>query len=106
MIAAAPSRDPSLGLIRLIFSLRADQKQSVPNELQEHLTTVISEAKALLSNQKCVPEHANPEAIALALWMKTNEELTAAVEKITTFENIDPVLAKRILDQMRAHPDY
>ncbi|MBP6366475.1 MAG: hypothetical protein KBA82_04295 [Nitrosomonas sp.] len=106
MIAAAPPRDPSLGLVKLIFSLKADQTHSVPDELKDHLTNVISEAKAFLSNPNYVPKRSNPEAIALALWMKANEELTDAVEGITTFESIDSTLAKKILDQMRAHPGY
>lgn len=105
MIAAAPPRDPSLGLVQLIFSLEADQKQPIPDELKTHLITVITEAKAL-SHPNFVPKHANPEAIALAVWMKSNKELTAAVEKITTFENIDPDLASKILEQMRVRPGY
>lgn len=106
MIAAAPPRDPSLGLVQLIFSLKADQTQSVPEDLKTHLTTVITEAKALLRDPNNFPEHAHPEAIALALWVKTNKELTAAVEKITTFDTIDPALAKKILDQMRTNSGY
>jgi len=108
MIAAAPPRDPSLGLIRLIFSLKADPTQSVPDELKAHLTKVIAEAKALLSDPNYVSPRANPEAIALALWMKANKEVTAAIEGITTIESIDPALAKKILDldQMRTDPGY
>lgn len=105
MIAAAPPRDPSLGLIQLIFSLEADQKQPIPEELKAHLVAVITEAKAL-SHPDFVPKHANPEAIALALWMKSNQELNAAVEKITIFENIDPILASKILELMRVRPGY
>lgn len=106
MIAAAPPSDPSLGLVRLIFSLKADQSESVPEELKSHLVNIISEAKVLLTDPNYASQHINPEAIALALWMKANEELTAAVGRITTFESIDPVLAKKILDQMRVHPGY
>jgi hypothetical protein len=106
MIAAAPPRDPSLGLVRLIFLLKTDPTQSVPKELNKHLENVITEAKALLSNPDYVPHHTSPEAIALALWMKANDEVTAAIDKIKTFESIDPVLVKKILDQMSTHPGY
>lgn len=107
MIAAAPPKDPSLGLVQLIFSLKTDQTQSVPDDLKAHLTTVIAEAKALLSDPNISPKNANnPEAIALALLMKANEELTAAIKKITTFDTIDLALAQKILDQMRADPGY
>ncbi|PSJ16074.1 hypothetical protein [Nitrosomonas supralitoralis] len=106
MIAAAPPVDPSLGLIQLIFSLNADQTQSVPEDLKKHLANVITEAKELLSDPINFPKNAHSDAIAFALWMKANKDLNAAVNKITTFETIDPTLAKTILHQMRANPGY
>ncbi len=105
MIAAAP-RDLSLGLVRLIFSLKANQTQPVPEELKTHLTDVIAEAKALLINPNHVSDHTNPEAIALALGMKSSEDLTTVVEQITTFDSIDSVLAKKVLDRIGAYPAY
>lgn len=107
MIAAAPPRDSSLGLVRLIFSLVANPTQPVPDELKTHLLGVIGEAKALLADPKHVSGETNREAIALALGMKSNPELTAAVGQITTFESINPVLANQILKGMEeVRPAY
>lgn len=101
MIAAAPPRDSSLGLIRLIFSLAANPTQPVPEELKTYLMDVIKEAKALLSNPNNASPQVNPEAIALALGMKANKELADAVEEITTFESINSVLASKVLEQIK-----
>jgi hypothetical protein len=107
MIAAAPSRDSSLSLVRLLFSLAENPVQPVPGELKEHLLTVIQEAKALLADPNNVSDRTNRESIALALEMKSSQELSAAVEEITTFDSIDSVLAKRILKGMTdARPAY
>ena len=107
MIAAAPPRDSSLGLVRLIFSLAANPTQPVPDELKTHLTDVIEEAKALLADPRHVSSQTNREAIALALGMKSNPELATAVEQITTFESINPVLANKILKGMgEVRPAY
>lgn len=106
MIAAAQPRDSSLGLVQLIFTLVANPQQQVPDELKEHLTAVIADAKLLLADQEHIQNHINPEAIALALRMKSSVDLTASVEQITTFESIDSVLAKKVLDRMRANSAY
>ena len=107
MLAAAPPRDSSLGLVRLIFSQAANPSQAVPDELKTHLTDVIEEAKALLANPRHVSGHTHREAIALALGMKSNPELAADVEQITTFESINPVLASKILKEMgEVRPAY
>lgn len=106
MIAAAPPRDTSLGLVRLIFSLAANPSQSVPEGLKVHLTSVIHEAKALLSDPHTVSAQTNPEAIALALEMTSSPELVSAVDEITTFESIDAVVAKKVLERMRSYSAY
>jgi hypothetical protein len=106
MIAAAPTRDSSLGLVRLIFSLAANPTQSIPDELKSHLTDVIAEAKMLVSDPKHISVHANPEAIELALGMKSSQELTSAVEQITTFDSINPIIASKVLEKMGAYSAY
>lgn len=106
MIAAAPPRDTSLGLVRLIFSLAANPLQVVPEGLKTHLTTVIFEAKALINDPHTVSAQTNPEAIALALEMTTNPELLSAVDEITTFESIDTVIANKVLERMRSSSAY
>jgi len=106
MIAAAPPRDTSLGLVRLIFSLAANRTQGVPEGLKTHLTTVIAEAKTLLNDPHSVSAQTNPEAIALALEMTTNPELLSAVDEITTFESIDAVIANKVLERMRSYSAY
>ncbi|WP_404359460.1 hypothetical protein [Methylotuvimicrobium sp. KM1] len=106
MIAAAPHRDTSLGLVRLILSLAASPTQEVPEDLKAHLAMVIAEAKALLADPKHVSTHINPEAIALALEMSSNSELSASVDEITTFESINAVIASKVLERMRPSSAY
>lgn len=103
MIIADPPIDTSLGLVRLIFSLVATPSQSVPEGLKSHLTSVINEAKALLNDPHSVSAQTHPEAIALALEMISNPQLSSAVEEITTFESINAVVANKVLERMRLH---
>lgn len=106
MIAAAPLRDPSLGLTKLIFSLRINQSEAVPPELKEHLEKIISQAKALSGNPKNIPGNINPEAIALAIGMKSNTDLATELNRITTFDSIDANLASKILELLGASTAY
>ena len=106
MIAAAPPRDTSLGLVRLIFSLAANPSQSVPEGLKLHLTTVIDEARVLLRDPHNVSAQTKPEAIALALEMTSNPDLSSAVDEITTFESINTVVANKLLERMRSYSAY
>ncbi|MCK9606555.1 MAG: hypothetical protein M0R33_08910 [Methylomonas sp.] len=106
MIAATPTSDTSLGLVRLIFSLAANPSQNVPEGLKSHLVTVITEAKALHENPHHVSAQTSSESIALALEMSSNPELTAAVDEITTFESISTVIANKVLEKMRHYSAY
>jgi hypothetical protein len=106
MIAAASPRDSSLGLVQLIFSLVANPTQPVPDELKAHLTKIIAEAKELLADPKQISNRTNPEAIALALEMMRDDVLTASVDEITTFDSINSVLARKVLERMETRPAY
>ncbi len=101
MIAAAPPRNSPLGLIRLIFSLAENPTQPIPEELKTYLMDVIKDAKTLLSNPNDTSQKIHPDAIALALGMKESEELTNAVQEITTFESINSVLASKVLERLK-----
>ena len=107
MIAASSPRDTSLDLVKLIFSLTVDSSQNVPEELKQHLTEVLTEAKFLLSESDHDPTKVTPEAIELALEMKASNELASSVEEITTFDSISPIIANKVLEAMRRiHPAY
>jgi hypothetical protein len=106
MIAATAPRDTSLSLVRLIFSLAATSEAPVPTELQTHLSDVIAAAKSLSTNPHNTSGMANPESIAFALDMKKNQELADCLNQITTFDSINPTLARQVLDKMEKCSAY
>ena len=100
MIAAVPERPHTLELVRLILSLVSEQND-IPLKLKQHLIDVIQSAKRLAEDPQSAG-NVSPEAIELAVEIQREAALATTLRGVTSFENIDPALARQLLGQMEA----
>lgn len=99
MLAATREKTRSLELLRLILDL-ANQHQQVPESLRKHLMDVIAQAKQLADDPSSVHGVISPEALALARQIRSQTDLAAAVQQITSFDSIDSKIASSVLHSL------
>lgn len=100
MLAAAPDDKQSVDLVRTLLELIQQHNQSIPQPLQKHLIAVIEQARLLSDNPESVRGDIFPEAIRLALTMRVRADLASDLNKISSFDSIEPNLAARILSEI------
>jgi len=101
MIAAAPYHNENLEILKLTLSLISSNEKKIPSSLKERFKTTIEQAMELVQDPSTVSKDTLSESIDLALEMKHHEKLTAEISKISSFEDITPEVASRLLSEMK-----
>ena len=100
MLAAASQQTQSLELVKLILGLIRSKTPDIPDGFQRHLLSVIEQAKLIARDPKAVQSKTSPDAIRLAVAMRSRPDLASVLEAIHSFDNIGPEVAKRMLSEM------
>ena len=100
MLAAATKSSGPLGLVRLILSLVQNGGQPIPEQLKDHLLVVVQQARTIAANPADIGNQALPEAIELALEIKSADVLKDELDQVTNFQSINADLARRLLDRL------
>jgi hypothetical protein len=106
LIAAAPNANEPLDLIQLTLSLAADSQSSIPETLKDHFSGILEQAMELvkIKNEDFGKEgNWSPEAITFALFLRKNKDFESSFEGQTSIDNIDPVIAAKMLSQMKTY---
>lgn len=101
MLSAVPHLNKQLEMVRLILNLITDNSE-IPDALKQHLVDVIAQA-VLLADHHSI-RGASSEAVGLALDITGGDDITRELRNVTTFENISPNLARRLLARMQREP--
>lgn len=102
MLAATSERFGNLEPIRIWLSLVRTNADQVPVALIEHAQAIIRQAKLLYADPNSVDKQTLPEAINLALAMRTHSELAADLGSIESVNQINAGMAARALDHLNA----
>jgi len=102
MLAATSEKFGNLEPVRILFSIARTNPEQVPPTLVEHALAIIRQAKELLANPAAADQDTLPEAISLALAMRTHADLASDLEPIDTLQQIDPDVAARALEHLDA----
>jgi hypothetical protein len=102
MLAATSEKFGNLEPVRILFSLVRTNPAQVPPTLVAHALAIIRQANALLARPDAIDQHTLPEAISLALAMRTHDELAQDLGPIDSLEQIDPAVAARALEHLDA----
>lgn len=102
MLAATSEKFGNLEPVRILFSLARTNPEQVPATLVEHALAIIRQAKLLLANPRAADQNTLPEAISLALAMRTHHELADDLRPIDTLQQIDATVAARALEHLDA----
>jgi len=97
--AAVPERPQPLD--RSIDSFACQRAERHPPELRQHLIDVIQSASVSPKTRNRAG-NVSPEAIELAVEIQREAALATTLRGVTSFENIDPALARQLLGQMEA----
>jgi hypothetical protein len=106
MLAAASRDVVYLSLFKLVLSLRQMQEQRIPQPLEEQFNKIVNQAKQLAASPNQIQGDLFPEAIDLALEMRSVGDIARDVDAIDSLDSLTPQLAKSILEKMEAHPVY
>ena len=103
MLAAAPGNNQTLELVRLVLSLVEHENATISDELKVHTISVIQQAAELTANPADFHGNLMPEAVELAVEMKAAAGLADELANVTSFEKLQPELAKKMLQQMERY---
>lgn len=107
MLAAAPSpQSDSLELIRLALSMVRSGEPNIPDSLKIYFSTVIEQARTLAGDPSSVQGEVLPEAIDLALEIRSVKEFSDEIERIESVDTLSPGVATKLLSVMEKHPVY
>jgi len=106
MLAAAPSRNNLLELIRLALTMVSSDQKNIPESLKQHVYVVLKQAIQLAEAPKQVTGEILPESIELAIEIRDEKNLTSDIDSLADFDNITPDLAYRLLQRMETHSVY
>lgn len=96
--ATAPSRaDSSLQLFVLALNL-ATRKLEAPKELEEHFSAILETARRLADQPRALNGPIPPEAVRLALLLKSEPEMVEAFGTATDLRGVTPQAAARMLE--------
>jgi hypothetical protein len=98
MLAAAPSPDTeALELFHLALRLLRQGRGRVPPQLAKHVNAVLLQARALADDPRTAKGQLLPEAIQLALQLRTTAQLRDDIHDIADIGSLTPEQASRIL---------
>jgi hypothetical protein len=100
MLAAARNPSGPLGLVRLVFSLVGAREANISDGLKEHIVAVIHQAQGLARDPESFEGTIYPEAIELAIQMRTERSFGDSISKISDFASIEPDLARQLLKRI------
>lgn len=106
MLSAVPSQTQPLGLFRLVLSLVAQRDPRVPDALQQHFLTILTEAQSLKKRPSGSLSVTHAESVDLAVEMIRGPELAQSLEGIENFQAVSPEIAHQVLMKLGHHPAY
>lgn len=107
MLAATPStRQNPLELVRLALSMVEAGERDIPESLKKYFLAVLSQARTLAKDPPEAHGELLPEAIELALEIRTMKEFSEEIDRIETVDKISPDVAKKLLSAMEQSPVY
>lgn len=102
MLSATSEKFGNLEPVRILFSLVRANPTQVPPTLVEHALAIIRQANSLLAHPNTIDQDTLPEAISLALAMRTHVDLAQDLRPIDSLEQIDQAVAARALEHFDA----
>jgi len=107
MLAAAPSpQSDSLELIRLALSMVRSNEPNIPESLITYFAQVLEQARVLAGDPSKAEGQVLPEAIDLALEIRSVKEFSDELEKVKSIDKLTPDIARKLLSVMEEHPVY
>jgi len=100
MLSATPNKQFELELFRLALSLCVTEKETVPTSLRKHFNKVLSQAKRISDKPNKISKTILPEAVELALEMRSHEDILSDISKINDFDQLTPDTASHLLNSM------
>jgi len=102
MLANAPEPLGNLEPLRLLFLLLRGNPAEIPESLKQQALAIIEQARQIVTDANIIDGDTLPEAIALALAMRSSQQLAQDISQIHGLDNIDPARADRTLEHLNA----
>jgi hypothetical protein len=103
MLAAVPSeRGRALELFGLALSMVEAEKSDIPEALKAYFDHVLWQARQLLANPDASVDKLRPEAVQLALDLRDNHELSAAIGDAASINALRKEQAHAVLVAMES----
>jgi len=106
MLAAATKEASVKDAFYLVLSLSRDSEKDIPDSLIRLFDEILNQAKSIAKSETPDLSKIHPEAIALALEIKSAEKFSSYIDKVESFDALTPDLANNILIEMENFAVY
>ncbi len=107
MLAATQDQQrDSLELVRLALSMVQSGDKKIPESLKDYFSKVLQQARVLAADPSKTEEDILPEAIDLALEIRSVEEFSRELKNVEDVDNLAPEIAGKLLFAMEKRPVY
>lgn len=108
MLAAtnATKQNDSLELFRMALAMYKNNEENIPESLKEYISALVSQAKAILGNPSVLNDSTYPEAIKLAVALKTIEGFLTEINSVQDFRKLNSDAASKILGVLEVSSAY
>jgi len=108
MLAATPvtAKTDSLELFRIALSMCKNKEQNIPQSLKEYINVLVHQAKEIVNDPSTLSDGIYPEAIELAVDLKTIKEFSIEINSVQDFRELNSEAASKILEVMEVSSAY
>lgn len=98
MLAAVPAEQARiLEMFNLALAMASSAQRNIPAPLASYFDKVLAQARQLLIAPDAIQDAVLPEAIQLALEIRSDEDIRSAMQQVSSITQISPEQAKQAL---------